>query len=199
MDLFDQIIEALELERELGTRTVEIDRALLVAPSRENPPAAIKERAVAAEKPAPAAALTPPATPAKAAPAPESGNAVRAAMGDVRDFAFFTGKPLTPAGEKLFGKMVAAMGYTLDRVRVNEDAPAKIIVLMGSDALRAHAPQAKKMRGQWFDIGGVPAVTTFSPDYILSHFIPDSPEMKTAKGETWSILKSALARLAAMH
>ena len=32
MDIYDQILENLELERELGTRTVEIDRALLLPP-----------------------------------------------------------------------------------------------------------------------------------------------------------------------
>ena len=56
MDIFDQILENLELERELGTRTVEIDRALLVPPTVEKAP---KSEPEPARKPA---APNPPAS-----------------------------------------------------------------------------------------------------------------------------------------
>lgn len=200
MDLFDQILEALELERELGTRTVEIDRALLVAPARENPPpASVNPPTAPAPKPIATPSTPTMPTPPPATPAQTVTTSAHTPQNDIRDLAFFTGRPLTPAGEELFSKMIAAIKYTRDRVYVNDEtANAKVIILMGVEAHRKYAPQIKAVRGKWFEIGKVSAVTTFSPDFILSHFIQDSKEMNAAKKEVWEVLKSALARLAAI-
>lgn len=78
---------------------------------------------------------------------------------------------------------------------MNEERNAKICVLLGSDALQKRNPAARPVRGAWTSVGGVPAVMTFSPDYIFTHFQEDSPRMKDAKLVMWNDIKSAVARL----
>ena len=81
-------------------------------------------------------------------------------------------------------------------VRMNEDSRAKVIVLLGSDALRGRTPVPKRVvRGRWMTVEGVPALPTFSPDYIFSYFQEGSPGMVAAKRDMWNDIKAALARL----
>ena len=185
MDIFDQILENLELERELGTRTVEIDRALLVPPK---PAADSVDRALLS--PPRQSGDTPPnqvlQSPRTPAPAEK-----------VCDVAFFTGKPLSAAGLEAMNKVFGALMKIKADIEmcINEERRAKVIVLLGSDALAKRAPQIRPVRGKWIEIGGVPAVMTFSPDFIFKHFQDGSPRMNIAKREMWDDIKSALSRL----
>lgn len=179
MDILDQILENLELERDLGTRMVEIDRALLVPPS--------------------AAPAAPPATP-KPVPEPASPapNPVQAAAQQCDgDIAFFTGRELSAKGleamEKIFGAIRKIKPGV--SIRMDEECKAKVCVLLGSDALKKRLPTARPMRGAWVSVDGVPAIMTFSPDYIFSHFQEGSPNMNKAKTEMWNDIKLAVARL----
>ena len=169
MDIYDQILENLELERELGTRTVEIDRALLLPP-----------------KPATDGTSVVP-VPVPAAPDASEGC----------DIAFLTGRPLSPAGAEAMAKTFAAMKRIKPDLQVvlNEKRKSRVIVLLGSDALKKLLPTARPVRGKWIQLNGVPAVMTFSPDYIFSHFQAGSPHERQAKSEMWEDIKSALARL----
>lgn len=111
--------------------------------------------------------------------------------------AFFTGRPLSPAGMEAMEKVFAAVrrikpGVTLC---INEERKSRVCVLLGSDALRKRLPAERPARGRWVTVGGVPAVMTFSPDYIFSHFQKDSPNMEKAKREMWNDIKLAVARL----
>lgn len=180
MDIFDQILENLELERELGTRTVEIDRALLVPPKPAPPP------------PPPEPAPQPPQAPALKRPVPKP-----AERGVGCDIAFFTGRSLSAAGLEAMRKTVAAMKRVKADVNVcvNEERNAKVIVLLGSDALKKRMPQTRPVRGKWITLDGVPAVMTFSPDFILTHFQDGSPGMNAAKRQMWDDIKSAMANL----
>ena len=81
------------------------------------------------------------------------------------------------------------------QVVLNESRKSRVIVLLGSDALKKLLPTARPVRGQWIQINGVPAMMTFSPDYIFSHFQAGSPHERQAKSEMWEDIKSALARL----
>ena len=204
MDIFDQILENLELERELGTRTVEIDRALLVPPTVEQAP-----KTVSAPK---AAALTSPAsmpqtgtsnvqvpqTPLVSQSRPQAADSAPAApkpSDPLCDIAFFTGRPLSPAGMEAMEKIFAAIRKIRSDVVIclNEESKAKVYVLLGSDALKKRYPTAKAVRGGWVD--GEPAIMTFSPDFIFSHFQEGSPRMKDAKTDMWNDIKSAVARI----
>jgi hypothetical protein len=204
MDIFDQILENLELERELGTRTVEIDRALLVPPTVEKAPKA---------EPAPKAAVpNPPApvpqtetrkvqvpqttqAPQSSPQAADSAPAAPKPSGPLCDIAFFTGRPLSPVGTEAMEKIFAAIRkIKADAVIcLNEERKAKVYVLLGSDALKQRYPTAKAVRGGWVD--GAPAMMTFSPDFIFSHFQEGSPRMRDAKMDMWNDIKSAVARI----
>lgn len=204
MDIFDQILENLELERDLGTRTVEIDRALLVPPSVERPVESAPRTAepVVEKKPRPVRTDTPqvPVSPAPetsplSAPPSRTESAVPPAC-DV-DIAFFTGRALSPEGEDAMAKTFAAIRKIKPDARlcINEERKAKVCVLLGSDALVKRIPAARPVRGKWVTAGGVPTVMTFSPDYIFSHFQKDSPNMVKAKLEMWNDIKLAVARI----
>ena len=113
------------------------------------------------------------------------------------DIAFFTGSPLSPTGAEAMEKIFAAIRKIKpDAVLcLNEDRKAKMCVLLGSDALPKRVPAARPVRGAWTSVDGVPAVMTFSPDYIFKHFQEGSPRMKDAKLVMWNDIKSVVARL----
>ena len=198
MDIYDQILENLELERELGTRTVEIDRALLLPPSDLPQPASggVGSRRPTDTQPAmPAAHAARPATDeTSVAPVPPPAVPVSSESCDI---AFLTGRPLSPAGIEAMEKTFAAMRQIKPDIQValNENRKPRMIVLLGSDALKKLLPTARPVRGQWIQINGVPAMMTFSPDYIFSHFQAGSPRERQAKVDMWRDVKSALARL----
>ena len=184
MDIFDQILENLELERELGARTVEVDRTIL-AP-------------LAAEAPV----VPPPQGSEARSPDAEIADARRVepvgvASGDWCDILFLTGRdPSSEAMDALDKTFVAMKRIKTDlRICLNEERKAKILVLLGSDALKKHHPTARPVRGAWIALAGTPAVMTFSPDYIFSHFQKGSARMNEAKKMMWNDIKSAVARL----
>lgn len=187
MDIFDQILENLELERELGTRTVEIDRALLVPPKPAPPPPR--------PEPAPVAPAPPPEPVSR--PVPDTPRPAQAPSGQT-GILFLSGRPLSPAGMQIISKAFAALRKIKSDVSlsINENVKAKVVVLLGSDALKGRpATAVRPVRGRWMTLDGVPTLPTFSPDYILSHFHDGSPGMNAAKHIMWNDMKAALERL----
>lgn len=211
MDIYDQILECLELERELGTRTVEIDRALLVPPKKEVPlQVAATAEAVnrTASEPRQEAAARVETTPASVAAVEAKGAAKSSsqnAQGAVDsggaeclcDIAFFTGRTLSDRGNEAMRKTFAAMQKIRPgiSVRLNEQCKAKVVILLGSDAMLKRMPTARPVRGAWVTLDGTPAIMTYSPDFIFSHFQEGSPNMNKAKHSMWSDIQSAIARL----
>ena len=187
MDIYDQILENLELERDLGTRTVEIDRALLI------PPKPAQEHITSETN----------GVPAKGVSSDSRTDGDKDAFLDdapcaVCDILFLSGRPLSVAGQEAIQKTIVAMKKikTDVSVRLNEDVRAKVIVLLGSDALKKLQPNAARpIRGRWMTIKGIPTLPTFSPDYIFSHFQAGSPSSIAAKRDMWNDIKAALARL----
>ena len=194
MDIYDQILENLELERELGTRTVEIDRALLLPPK---PEAESPDQQPATIRAQPAAPSPQPVVTASVASTPSAPSPVAPNSSGGCDIAFLTGRPLSSAGAEAMAKTFAAMKRIKPDIQVvlNESRKSRVIVLLGSDALKKLLPTARPVRGQWIQINGVPAMMTFSPDYIFSHFQAGSPHERQAKSEMWEDIKSAIARL----
>ena len=202
METFDDILgafeEALELERELGTRTVECDRALLV-PLRPAPPAAPVPPPPAPQPPPPAPVAPPPPAPPPPAPAAQKAEAPSPRT----DFAFIVAQMPQDAAAEMLRGMVAAMGYAMDQVKVVAAADAAAarpaarvyIVLGGSDAFRAFAPGQRAALGLWTTVADVPTIVTYSPARILSFFGGDAAKLDQAKRQIWRDLKSALARI----
>ena len=195
---FDEILgafeEALELERELGTRTVECDRALLVPMRPAPPPAPRAPEAGAQPNRAGVAAPAKPVVPAPPAAPARPGARV--------DFAFIPLEMPAGAAADLLEKMVAAMGYAMSAVTVvaagtavKAPPAARVYVVLGSDAFRVFAPGQRAALGLWTEVAGVHTVVSYSPARILSYFGNDAEGLRKAKLQIWADLKSALARV----
>ena len=214
MDIYDQILENLELERELGTRMVEIDRALLVPPKPQpvaptpapisdslgsEAPVASSDRSKLQEQRIPEADSPAAVDGQRSTPSPETGSpqpsAVAAKPGS--DIEFVTARPLSAAGMEAMAKTIVAMKRIKPdlQVSINEGRKPKLLIFLGSDAMKKFRPAMRPVRGKWVDLDGVPALMTFSPDYIFSHFQEGSPRMKEAKRDMWNDIKSAVARI----
>ena len=210
MDIYDQILECLELERELGTRTVEIDRALLVPPKKEVPLQVAataeavdrtvsepRQEATARVETAPVSVAAVDKGAAKSSPQDVQGAVDSGSAECLCDIAFFTGRTLSDRGNEAMRKTFAAMQKIRPgiSVRLNERCKAKVVILLGSDAMLKRMPTARPVRGAWVTLDGTPAIMTYSPDFIFSHFQEGSPNMNKAKHSMWSDIQSAIARL----
>ena len=213
METFDEILgafeQALELERELGTRTVECDRALLTplrpaVPAAPKPAPQVETPPKTLQTPVPSRPTSPsPLPPRPPQPSPPSHPAQPSQPSPLVDFAFIAAQIPQGAAAELLAKMVAAMGYTMTQVTVVAAATAveskpraKVyVVLGGSDAFRVFAPGQRAALGLWTEVGGVPTIVTYSPAKILSYFGNDVAGLTKAKRQIWSDLKSALARI----
>ena len=188
--------EALELERELGTRTVEIDRALL----RCSPaPMAVPARGASDSREA-SGASGPRANSGSRASSgsseprlPEIANDSSAA-GARADFAFLLeGDPQGPVAE-LLPKMSEAIGYGPDGVKIN-DPSARVLIVLGSDAMAKWLPGVKARPGQWVMRGETPALITASPTKTYRFFGNNPDKIHALKLRLWTDLKAALARI----
>ena len=132
--ILDGLVAELELERELGARTVEIDRALL----RGEPAAPVAPTIVRQQPPV-------------RAPTDNRQPAVRSTIDsrppspDVRryDFVFLHHRALNAAGTEMMAKIVAAMGRTSETAPVlvtPPRPPAKVYVALGARALELWFP-----------------------------------------------------------
>ena len=185
--------EALELERELGTRTVEIDRALLRC-SPEAMAAPARGASDSRENSGSSATSGSRASSGSSMPRlPETVNDSSAA--DARaDIAFLLeGEPQGPVAE-LLPKMSEAIGYGPDGVKIN-DPSARVLIVLGSDAMAKWLPGVKARPGQWVQRGETPALVTASPTKTYRFFGHDPAKIRALKLRLWADLKAALAKL----
>ena len=179
--ILDALADALELERELGVRTVDIDRSLLTPP-------------------APAAALPPVAQVAPVQRVPAEGHDGRERRERQKpgvEFVFVHDKPLSPKGDEMMSKIVAAMGKTAQTSPVVVEAPvpaAPIVVVLGSRALKKFFPGLRGSPGQWLKAtDGRDVLVVRSPDEML-RFGEVTPAVKKMKWEMWQSLKTVVQR-----
>lgn len=186
MTALDYILDGLEaelaLERELGVRTVEIDRALL-APMADG------------GRPAPGAARQ---GSSGRAPAPSGAKPTPPGAKRPFSFAFLHDGPLSPGGVEMMGKIVAAMGKTPETAPVacaGERPSAKVYVVLGTRALKKWFPTLRGAPGQWLKgPGGEPVLATYSPEDIL-RFGAVTPELTKLKRAMWTSLKGVMQRV----
>lgn len=194
MTALDYILDGLEaelaLERELGVRVVEIDRALLAPPrqSAPTPPAAV-----------PSAAAPSPVAPSPAPRAPEPvAPSAPASTASVFPFVFLHDRPLSPAGTEMMAKIVAAMGKTSATAPVIVAPPlpkAKVYIVLGGLALKRWFPGLPGAPNQWTrTAAGQDVLVTNSPEYIL-RFKTVTPAVQKIKKEMWTAIKSVLQRV----
>ena len=190
--VLDGLEAELELERELGVRAVEIDRAMLSPPPAAAP-------AVRAGVPPPAADVRQPATDSELHAANREPPAARhEPPTDSIDFVFLHDRPLSPGGIEMMAKIVTAMKKTAETAPIvfNGERPAaKAYVLLGSGALRKWLPGVKGAPGEWVkDQAGNSYLVTYSPEFIL-RMGPPTPAVKEIKMKMWTSLKGVMQRV----
>ena len=182
--------EALELERELGTRTVELDRALL----RPVEVVAVADRASEAKPATVAVSVHDEKDASGVGNVTDLGEAKKSSGGQLTDFAFLLeSDPVGPVAE-LLPKMSEAIGYGPDGVRIN-DPSARVLIVLGRDALNKWLPGVLARPGQWVRRGETPALVTASPTKTYRFHGNDPAKITQLKRRLWEDLKAALARL----
>lgn len=203
MTALDYILDGLEaelaLERELGVRSVECARELLSPlekPRSAAPTATASASGSSAHAPVPPRrdasvprVVRTPSAPQSAAPAALSGR---------YDFAFLHDRPLSPGGTEMMSKIIAALGKTPETAPIICDGAiprAKVLVVLGGNALKKWFPGIGGAPGQWIEKGSIRNVlVTYSPEFIL-RFGPVTPKVKAIKTSMWQSLKSVLVRV----
>lgn len=190
MTAVDYILDGLEaelaLERELGVRTVEFDRALL-AELGAKAPAGDARRVVEDKRRETRDARQ------------ETEDKRRETPRDAKlDFAFLHDRPLSPKGVEMMAKIITALGRTAETAPVIVAPPlpkAKVYVVLGGLALKKYFPALKGGPGQWVKTeGGEDVLVTYSPEYIL-RFGTVTPAVKKIKQDMWTSLKGVLQRV----
>ena len=193
--ILDGLAAALELERELGTRTVEIDRSLLLPPAPQAAPVTPVAAPVAPLRPA-ALQPRPAASPAGLA-GPASPSPVASAASGQYDFIFVHERALSPKGVEMMAKIVVAMGKTADTAPIVIVPPlpkAKIVVALGPRALRMFFPGLRGSPGDWLKSSdGRDVLVSTSPEDIV-RYATVTPALQKIKVEMWRNLKVVMQR-----
>ena len=203
MNAFDCILDGLEqalaLERELGVRTVEMDRSLL----------ADAKAGAAGRAPAPRGDVrreTPDVTPNRPIarlpdrPIAQSPDRPIAQSPDrpIASLVFLHDRPLSPKGVEMVAKIIQALGLTAETAPVVVAPPvpkAKIVVVLGGLALKKYLPGMRGEPGQWLRTPkGTDVLVTYSPEYIL-RFATVTPAVQKIKQDMWRSLKAVVQRL----
>ena len=183
--VLDGLEAALELERELGVRSVEIDRSLLGAattprlPSQVSSPsgttAGLKTEDLRRET--------------------RTGLETRDARPAAGDLVFLHDRPLSPAGVEMMAKILNALGKPDAPIVVAPPVPqAKVTVVLGGLALRKYFPGMRGEPGQWQKTPeGRDVLITYSPEYIL-RFGTVTPAVQKLKKDMWTSLKAVVQR-----
>lgn len=184
--LLDGLEAELELERELGVRVVELDRALLSSPpGSSTPPISPSTRSTRLQS------STPPLPHSTTDPIPQSPTSSLS-------FAFLHDRPLSPSGIEMMAKIVTAMHETPETAPIvftGERPPAKMYVVLGSEAMKKWYPGMRGAPGQWLrGRNGEDVLLTYSPEYLL-RFGAATPALMKLKREMWTSLKGVMQRL----
>ena len=201
MDVLDFILDgleaALELERELGVRTVEIDRGLLEAttvprlPSQVSSPSTkVGPKTEDVRRETPAGLETRDARPAVVNRTIEQSN------NRTIELCFLHDRPLAQAGVEMMAKILNALGKPDAPIVVAPPVPqAKVTVVLGGLALKKYFPGMKGEPGQWQKTPeGRDVLITYSPAYIL-RFGTVTPAVQKIKQDMWQSLKAVRQRL----
>ena len=203
MDVVEYILEgleaALELERELGVRTVEIDRGLLGAttvprlPSQVSSPlggtVGLETKDLRRETPAGHKTRD-------VRPAVVNQTIEQSSDSNIKELVFLHDRPLAPAGVEMMAKILNALGKPDAPIVVAPPVPqAKVTVVLGGLALKKYFPGMKGEPGQWQKTpDGRDVLITYSPAYIL-RFGTVTPAVQKIKQDMWTSLKAVRQRL----
>ena len=205
MAALDYILDGLEaelaLERELGVRSVEIDRALLAPLAPPGGSSGSREPRSSSGSSEPRSVPPPAAAPQRTTPPPlRPTNPPTLQLSNLSplDFVFLHDKPLSAKGNEMMAKIIVALGKTSETAPIVVAPPipaAKVCIVLGGLALRKWFPGRNVSPGQWFtDEKGRDVLVTYTPEYIL-RFGTVTPALKKIKQDMWNSLKSVLKRI----
>ncbi len=190
MNVVDYVLDGLEqwleVERECGVRTLEVDRSLLSPAAKPTSKAASAVGAGSSRVPSPPSAsrMASPSGPSSAAAA-------------IYDYVFLHDSPLSPAGIEMMAKIVTAMGRTAETAPVIIEPPlprARAYIVLGSYALKKYFPGMKGGPGNWTKTAdGTDVLITYSPTHILRFSTVDESVMRM-KREMWASLKVVMQK-----
>ena len=192
--LLDGLEAELELERELGVRVVELDRSLLASPPHSSTP------------PLPRSPTSSPSNSNSHSHSSSSSNSNSSSNYNSHSnssspsisFAFLHDRPLSPNGIEMMAKIVTAMHETPESAPIvfnGERPPAKMYVVLGSEAMKKWYPGMRGAPGQWLrGRNGEDVLLTYSPEYLL-RFGAATPALMKLKREMWTSLKGVMQRL----
>ena len=175
--LIDGLEAELALERELGVRVIECDRAILEEGRGKGEEGRGKR---------------------------EEGtgrDGLRPVRGGDSTFAFvfLHDRPLSHDGAEMVARITAALKTTPEAAPLVVAPPlpkSRIYVVLGGLALRKWFPGRNLSPGEWFKSdAGADVLVTYSPEY-LRRFSPGSMELKKTKLAMWASLKTIEKRLA---
>ena len=196
--LLDGLEAELELERELGVRVVELDRTLLASPPHSSTPpiphsptSSPSNSNSHSNSSSPSNSPTPPLPHSPTPPLPHSPT-------PSLSFAFLHDRPLSPNGIEMMAKIVTAMHETPESAPIvfnGERPPAKMYVVLGSEAMKKWYPGMRGAPGQWLrGRNGEDVLVTYSPEYLL-RFGAATPALMKLKREMWTSLKGVMQRI----
>ena len=184
--ILDGLEAALELERELGGRTVAIDRGVLVPSAQCLVPSA-KEKC-----------LVPNAVVPRTNTEEGSSSAALSTKHQAlsTELVFLHDRPLSPKGVEMMAKILNALGKPDAPIVVTPPVPqAKVTVVLGGLALKKYFTGMRGEPGQWQKTPeGRDVLITYSPEYIL-RFGTVTPVVQKIKQDMWTSLKAVKQRL----
>ena len=193
--LLDGLEAELELERELGVRVVELDRTLLATPQVASPVRAPSASSSNSNSRSSSSSNSNSHSNSHSnSPTPPLPHSSTPSL----SFAFLHDRPLSPNGIEMMAKIVTAMHETPESAPIvftGEKPPAKMYVVLGSEAMKKWYPGMRGAPGQWLrGRNGEDVLLTYSPEYLL-RFGAATPALMKLKREMWTSLKGVMQRL----
>ena len=200
--ILDGLEAALELERELGVRSIELGpdgRKLLFGEPSANTPHPLTRTSA-------------PSVPRSPSPSFARDNRVNKVDGvdrvvnrtfehsndsNIKELVVLHDRPLSPKGVEMMAKILSALGKPDAPIVVVPPAPkAKVTVVLGGLALKRYFTGMRGEPGQWQKTPeGRDVLITYSPEYIL-RFGTVTPAVRKIKQDMWLSLKAVKQRLA---
>ena len=193
--LLDGLEAELELERELGVRVVELDRTLLATPQVPSPVRAPSASSSNSHSHSSSSSNSSSRSNSNSnSPTPPLPHSSTPSL----SFAFLHDRPLSPNGIEMMAKIVTAMHETPESAPIvfnGERPPAKMYVVLGSEAMKKWYPGMRGAPGQWLrGRNGEDVLLTYSPEYLL-RLGAATPALMKLKREMWTSLKGVMQRI----
>ena len=196
--VLDGLADYLELERELGVRTVEVDRREIVELSNnriiESSPKDGQGQGTGNGERGTGNRERGTGNGGARDERAKGASGVKGAF----DFVFIADRPLSPKAVEMMAKIIPAMGKTAETAPVVVAPPipdARLFVFLGRAALAKYMPGLRGEENRWLKSPkGKDVLLVKSPEEIV-RFTAVTPALKRMKQEMWQALKTVVQRV----